>query len=222
MLNAITAQVPTKYQALADRSIAAASGALFGLVVTASVAMATGRAPFQIDPAILMLYGSVIPLSIAGFMMKFSREAPKLPMLATLWFTALFVGGMFFGEVASLGKVLNVGSASLSAHSFVGFRAIVVAALSGLVFTGIRADGELFADDDVRASTVDTDTLYRDAVRRLALVDVEMKRSDSRTKREMAEFDRRLAAAMRDTEVAEDEWALDVAEVGESAAAYAA
>lgn len=207
MLDAITAQLPLASRNLADRSIAATAGALFGLVVAGTAAIATGRAPFALDPAMVMLYASAIPLSVAGFMMTFAKTKPKLPMLATLWFLALFVPGMFFSELL-LSAGFQIGDTYLPPSSFVGFRAIVVAALSGLFFSGIRADGSVGAATQALAPSVDWQKRHDEAVRRLAMVDVELRHDRSREESELDAFDRKLAAAL----AASDEWTFEIEE----------
>ncbi len=208
---ALTNQLPARSAALADRSIAAVAGALFGVVFCSAVAMVTGRVPFSLDPTMLTLYASAIPLSVAGFMVHFAKETPRLPMLATLWFLALFVPGMALSEMFSAGQELHIAGLQLPSQDFVGFRAIVVAVLSGLVFTGIKADGsfgEELAKENAQASKVDWQKRHDEAVRRLAMVDVDLRQQRSEEQRALNAFDHLLGAAATDADADMDEWEL--------------
>ena len=218
MLDSLTSQLSPAHRNLADRSIAATAGALFGVVLASTVALLTGRPPFSLDPSMLMLYGSAIPLSIAGFMMAFSREAPKLPMLATLQFLAIFIPGIFFTEVVLSAGELHIGGLEFAARDFVGFRAIVVAAFSGVFFSAIKADGTVGDATRALEPSVNWQKRHDEAVERLAMVDVDARRQQADERRALAAFDRELQRYIAQAEAEEarepaeeqDEWMLEL------------
>lgn len=223
MLDQITSQLSPAHRNLADRSIAATAGALFGLVVAGTVGLVTGRPPFALDLPMVTLYASLIPLSVAGFMTAFSRKAPALPILATLRFLAIFVPALFFGEVLLSHGELHIAGLELPAQNFIGFRAIVVAAMSGLLFSAIKEDGTVGDATAALKPTVDWQKRHDEAVKRLAMVDVELRRQRNHAEDDLAAFDRRLRAFAADgtAELGEqdDEWLLEVDEVSEAAPA---
>lgn len=209
MFDAIRNEFAPKHRKRFDRSVIATAGLLFGFTVCGAVGLLTGRGAFTLDLPMLTLYGSFVPLSIAGFMQHFLDDPPKLPMLATLWFLALFVPVLFFGEVFFGTGTVSLGGISVFLPKLVGFRLMVAAALSGILFGAIRADGSVSEElKQKKAVSVDWETRHRQAVERLARADVALRRSRSHEERALADFDRRLQQVLEDdalASVAEEE-----------------
>lgn len=196
MLDAIVNEVTPRNRALAERSISATAGALFGIAVASSIGLLAGRMPFSLDLAMLTLYASLIPLSIAGFMVRYTRKMPRLPMLATLYFTVLFVAAVFFGEAMFGTGTIAIGGTEIFLPKLVGFRVMGAAALAGVVFRAIPAEG-FVGDVEVKQTAenrIDWEARHNEAVRRLAMTNVDIRRQQNVESMELERFEQRLRA----------------------------
>lgn len=197
MFDAVRNKFAPKHRKRFDRSVIATAGLLFGFTVCGAVGLATGRGAFTLDVPMLTLYLSFVPLSVAGFMQHFLDDPPKLPMLATLWFMALFVPVLFFGEVFFGTGTVALGGLSIFLPKLVGFRLMASAALAGLVFGAVRVDGSVSEEaSSKRAVSVDWETRHRQAVERLAQTNVALRSRRDNEERELAAFERRLRHAV--------------------------
>ena len=217
MITALVKQASPQNRVVVERSIAATAGALFGIAFCGWAAMMSGRMPFTLDLPMLTLYSSAIPLSVAGFMGRYANTSLKRPMLATLWFLALFVPTVFFSEALFGTGTISLAGMSIFLPKLVGFRLMLAAAVAGAGFAAIR--GGMGAEDrqerrekgERTTNRTDWETRHREAIRRLAMVDVEVKRSQSRERRELDAFERRLRSEMGEGFAVEEvEFAMEV------------
>lgn len=219
MFDAIRSQFSPESRKRFDRSVAASAGLLFGFVVCASLAMLSGRPPFALDLPMLTLYGSALPLSVMGFMkLILGKDAPKLPVLATLWFLACFMPTLLWGELLLGRGTLHFAGLSVFLPKLIGFRVILASALAGVLFGGVAAEGGSTVSKVLAKVNPDWEARHREAIRRLAMVDVELRHQRSYEERALDEFDRRLSAAgvvareERETEEDEEVTVLSFAE----------
>lgn len=211
MLDAITTQLSPAHRSLADRSITAGAGALFGLVTCSALGAAAGLMPFTPDPTMLLMYGSLVPLSVYLFLKSFSQAQPQLPVLQSLRFVLLFVAGIFMLEAVSANEVVTIGAFSTPSYNFFGFRVIGAALAAGIVFMGVGSgQATQTADHADRKANA-----HREAVQRLAAIDVATNERLAQDRRDLAAFDKKL----REVEV---EFDFDDATVPSTEHAFAA
>jgi hypothetical protein len=104
---------------------------------------------------------------------------------------------LFFGEVFFGTGTVALGGVSIFLPKLVGFRLMVAAAIAGLFFAGVRADGSVSRElSGGTGISVDWETRHREAVERLARIDVAVRSSRSREEHALADFDRRLRKAV--------------------------
>lgn len=197
MFETIRSQFSPQHQTRFDRSVVATTGLLFGVVVCTVLSVLSGRPPLSLDLATLTLYSSVLPLSVFGFMRMLLDNPPRLPMLATLWFLACFAPLLFFGEALFGQGTLYLAGFSVFLPKLVGFRIILAAALAGAMFSAIRAEGFVGEALQQAMPNADWEKRHQEAVRRLAMMEVDLRTRRAHEDRALAEFDRRLARESR-------------------------
>lgn len=193
MFDTVRSQFSPRNRFRFDRSVVAIAGLLSGVVAVSILATIAGEPTLALTPNTLGLYVSVLPLSVYAAMRLLPDHPPKLPMLATLWFMVCFIPLMMLMEAFFGHGLVWFGSTMVLLPKLVGFRVVTAAVLSGVVFGGIGAEGAV--GDVVRRAVPDVDweQRHQEAVRRLAMMEIDVRRVRSRERAALADFDRRLA-----------------------------
>ena len=211
MFDTVRSQLSPRNRFRFDRSVVAIAGLLFGVVASSTLAVLAGEPSLALTPNTIGLYVSILPLSVYAAIRLLPASSPKLPMLATLWFMACFLPLMLLIEAFFGQGVVWVGGTMIFLPKLIGFRLIAVAALSGVVFGGIGAEGTLGGVIRRAVPHVDWEQRHQEAVHRLAMVDIDVRKERARQRTALADFDRRLNTRDAFITPAHDEHETDVA-----------
>lgn len=188
----------------AERSLAATFGVLGAIVVCAALAILSGREPLTLDWPMIFLHASALPLGVFVGLRDFVARPPKLPILATLWFTALFLPTFLFGELFFGQGFIDLWGTTVGMGSFVGFRLVIAAVLAGFAFMAVNRSASIEGKEPTGARAAAVASMASSSIR------YNFAEERSRAAAELAAFD-----ALLERELGKEHFVLATQEVEE-------
>lgn len=190
-----------------ERGFSSSVGLLGGIAFSLTAALVLGANQAMVGATVL-LFLSAVPLGIMGANRLLTSEAPELPVLEMMRYSAVTLPIVLMTELLLGGHALGLMGDFVGSLQMFGPRFVLALVASG--FAHALACRVVWDDEDAsrdqRRPNVDWESRYVEARTRLARTTVDLKRRREAEEDALAAFDRKLGTMM---DRGEDEWVLD-------------